>query len=119
MGVCGLTDYCASKFAVVGLDYSLRGELAQARLENQIKTTIVKPYFVDTTMSKGVNFGIIGAWQPDDVARRIVQAIQREQVSVTIPGYLEPLACLIRLMPAKTYLHVLDLMGGFEHMTSK
>ena len=27
MGVCGLADYCASKFGAVGFDESLRGEI--------------------------------------------------------------------------------------------
>jgi short-subunit dehydrogenase len=50
--VTGLTDYCASKFAAVGFDESLRTEL-WADKKTGIKTTVVCPYLVDTGMFDG------------------------------------------------------------------
>ena len=52
IGVAGLADYCASKWATVGWDESLRKELKKAA--PGVKTTIVCPYFVDTGMFRGV-----------------------------------------------------------------
>ncbi|NTV73921.1 MAG: SDR family oxidoreductase, partial [Holophaga sp.] len=47
-GTSRLTDYCASKFAAVGFDESLRLELK--RLGHPIRTTVVCPYYIDTGM---------------------------------------------------------------------
>jgi len=52
MGVCGLLDYCASKYAAVGLDESLRMELA-AMGKTGVRTTVVCPYFINTGMFEG------------------------------------------------------------------
>ncbi len=51
IGVCGLADYCASKFGAVGFDESLRGELKHRGYN--IKTTCINPYLIDTGMFKG------------------------------------------------------------------
>lgn len=47
-----MTDYCASKFAAVGLMESLRVELKREKFD--IKTTIICPYFINTGMFDGV-----------------------------------------------------------------
>ena len=52
-GVTGLADYCASKFAAVGFDESLRFELA-AMGKTGVHTTVVCPYFINTGMFDGV-----------------------------------------------------------------
>lgn len=52
-GVNGLCDYCASKFAAVGFDESLRAELA-AQKKDGVFTTVVCPYYIDTGMFTGV-----------------------------------------------------------------
>lgn len=52
-GVAGLSDYCASKFAAVGFDESLRNEFA-ALGKTGIKTTVVCPYYIKTGMFDGV-----------------------------------------------------------------
>lgn len=49
VGVNKLTDYCASKYAAVGLDAALRLELATNGY-SKIKTTVVCPWFIDTGM---------------------------------------------------------------------
>lgn len=48
LGAVRMVDYCASKFANVGMEMALRQELAQADLNAYIKTTIVKPYLITT-----------------------------------------------------------------------
>jgi all-trans-retinol dehydrogenase (NAD+) len=52
-GVTGLADYCASKFAAVGFDESLRMELS-ALGKDGVHTTVVCPYFINTGMFDGV-----------------------------------------------------------------
>ena len=52
-GVTGLADYCASKFAAVGFDESLRFEL-EAMGKTGVHTTVVCPYYINTGMFDGV-----------------------------------------------------------------
>ena len=52
-GVAGLTDYCASKYGAVGIHESLTSELATLKC-NDVHTTCVCPYFINTGMFDGV-----------------------------------------------------------------
>ena len=51
-GSAGLCDYCASKFAVVGFDESVRNELVRLG-KTGVKTTVVCPFFINTGMFHG------------------------------------------------------------------
>ncbi len=51
-GNSGLGDYCASKFAVVGFEESMRYELERLGKKNVI-TTLVCPFFINTGMFEG------------------------------------------------------------------
>lgn len=53
IGASGLTDYCASKFALIGFCESLTMELHAAGLKD-IHVTCICPYQIDTGMFKGV-----------------------------------------------------------------
>ena len=53
-GSVRLADYCASKFAAVGLEESLRLEL-QCEGYNGIHSTVVCPFFISTGMFAGVD----------------------------------------------------------------
>ena len=55
-GAPKLTDYCASKFAAVGLEESLRLEL-KTKGNWGVHSTVVCPFYIDTGMFKGVNTG--------------------------------------------------------------
>lgn len=52
-GNAGLCDYCASKFAAVGFDESLRNELVNLN-KTGVHTTVVCPYYINTGMFQGV-----------------------------------------------------------------
>ena len=52
IGVSGLTDYCASKFANVGFTESIALELMKEKRDG-IHTTTVCPYIIYTGMFKG------------------------------------------------------------------
>lgn len=55
VGLVGAVDYCASKFAVVGLMESLRRELLSSGV-NGIQFTTVCPSIITTGMFEGVKF---------------------------------------------------------------
>ncbi|XP_031666346.1 epidermal retinol dehydrogenase 2-like [Oncorhynchus kisutch] len=54
IGVNGLADYCASKFAAIGFAESVALELL-ATGKDGVKTTIVCPHFMNTGMFDGCN----------------------------------------------------------------
>ena len=53
-GTNKLVDYCASKFAAVGLDEAFRVEMYVQGHSDYIKTTVVCPYYISTGMFAGV-----------------------------------------------------------------
>jgi all-trans-retinol dehydrogenase (NAD+) len=62
-GVNGLVDYCASKFAAVGFDESVRAELFVLK-KTGVHTTVVCPYYIDTGMFEGVKTRYAGTQLP-------------------------------------------------------
>ena len=52
-GGSGLVDYCASKFAAVGLDDALYHELEYSG-KTGVKCTVVCPFYINTGMFEGV-----------------------------------------------------------------
>ncbi|CAB1326028.1 unnamed protein product [Coregonus sp. 'balchen'] len=58
IGVNGLADYCASKFAAIGFAESVALELL-ATGKDGVKTTIVCPHFINTGMFDGCNSKIL------------------------------------------------------------
>ena len=53
-GTNKLVDYCASKFANIGMDEALKVELMVQGLDSYIKSTVVCPYYISTGMFQGV-----------------------------------------------------------------
>lgn len=86
VGTPKLVDYCASKFAVVGFDEALKAELDWMEID-YIKTTLICPFFIQQTgMFNNVVSRLIPPLKSNDVADRIVLAILREEMHVTIPS---------------------------------
>ncbi|KAH9496694.1 Retinol dehydrogenase 10-B [Bulinus truncatus] len=61
----GMADYCASKFASVGFEESLRMELAQRGITS-VKTTVVCPFLIDTGMFEGCKMRVEGKNETQD-----------------------------------------------------
>jgi all-trans-retinol dehydrogenase (NAD+) len=109
IGVARLVDYCASKWAAVGFDESLRMELHA--LAPNVKTTIVCPYYIDTGMFAGVHSRfpwLLPILKEDRVAERIVRAIAHNRPRLMMPPivYLVP---LMRVLPVRLF----DAISGF------
>ncbi|KPM03321.1 epidermal retinol dehydrogenase 2-like protein 1 [Sarcoptes scabiei] len=114
-GVSYLTDYCASKFANVGMHRSLLMELSQHNLDG-IRTTLVMPYFINTGMFAGARPGIFTILNQEEVADRIMQAILTNRQEIVIPEKLGFLISLINLTPNKSLWRIFDFIGGCELM---
>jgi all-trans-retinol dehydrogenase (NAD+) len=112
IGVNSLADYCASKFAAVGFDESIRMELRKKGLRG-VKTTLVSPYYINTGMFKGVKSKyelILPILDEHFVARRIVRAVKNDCAVLKMPPivYLLP---LLRLLPVKLFDLLADILG--------
>ncbi|XP_076333022.1 epidermal retinol dehydrogenase 2-like isoform X2 [Tachypleus tridentatus] len=83
-GVVGLTDYCASKFAVVGLEDALRLELKAGGYKG-IKSTLVCPFFINTGMFAGAKPGVFEFLEPEYVADEIMAAVLINQEILILP----------------------------------
>jgi all-trans-retinol dehydrogenase (NAD+) len=100
VGVGWLSEYCASKHALMGLMEALRFELIMK--EAPVTTTTICPIFVNTPLLAGAPEGSMGSvLAPEAVADRIVEATVRGEEIVTIPEAMSMVLPLIRLLPIK------------------
>lgn len=100
VGVPGLSDYCASKFAAVGFHESLRAELR--REAPGVGATLVCPFFVNTGMFAGVRTRfprLLPILDPETVAEAALRAVERDRAMVVRPRFVHSLK-LLRLLPA-------------------
>ncbi len=112
IGVPKMTDYSASKFAAVGFDESLRVELKRAGYR-AIRTTLVAPYFINTGMFQGVKTRfpfLLPIMEPDDVAGRIVGAVEKNKERLLLPPFVLALFPT-RLLPPALFDEVVTFFG--------
>ena len=108
-GVARLTDYCASKFAAVGFDESLRLELK--RLGHPVRTTVVCPWYIDTGMFQGVRTRfswLLPILSPDYVVGRILGAVASNRQRLLLPRFVMAVP-LLRFLPVPVF----DLLMAF------
>lgn len=99
VGMSKLVDYCSSKFAAVGFDEAIRLELESLGSHN-VATTCICPFFIQST---GMFDDVDSRWVPtltsENVADRILIAIQKKEKSVVMPGYLQFMLCIKWVFP--------------------
>ncbi|XP_062044462.1 epidermal retinol dehydrogenase 2 [Lepus europaeus] len=118
VGVNGLADYCASKFAAFGFAESVFIETF-AQNQEGIKTTIVCPFFIKTGMFEGCATRcptLLPILEPEYAVRKIVDAILQERVYLYMPKFLYFMMFLKSFLPIKTGLLICDYMGIFHVM---
>ncbi|KAM4864864.1 epidermal retinol dehydrogenase 2 isoform 1-T2 [Thomomys bottae] len=118
VGVNGLADYCASKFAALGFAESM---FLETHVQNHtgIKTTIVCPFFIKTGMFEGCTTGcpaLLPILEPEYAVEKIVEAILQEKVYLYLPKFLYFLLFLKSFLPIKTGLLIGDYLGIFQAM---
>jgi len=109
IGVKGLPDYCAGKFAAFGFDESLRMELR--RMKSTVKTTVVCPFFIDTGMFEGVKTRfplVLPILRKDYAVKRIVKAVLKNRKRLIMPRFVYSVY-LLRLLPVS----VMDWAANF------
>eukprot|EP00002_Diphylleia_rotans_P009871 TRINITY_DN2021_c0_g1_i2.p1 TRINITY_DN2021_c0_g1~~TRINITY_DN2021_c0_g1_i2.p1 ORF type:complete len:270 (+),score=41.55 TRINITY_DN2021_c0_g1_i2:164-973(+) len=115
VGASGMTDYCASKFAVFGFHESLRLELKH--MEKDIKTTIICPAYVTTGMFDGyqANSCLTPPLSPQKVAKTVLRAVKSNSYQIAIP---QP-SCIVylsRLLPMFCFDGMMECFGVSKAM---
>ncbi|NWU81179.1 RDHE2 dehydrogenase, partial [Onychorhynchus coronatus] len=107
LGSYRMTDYSASKHAVVGLMEAINSELYHAG-KCGIKTTIICPYFINTKLSKGFQSAkplLLPVYDSEYVACKILDAIKKEKFYLIMPPIIRlfglKTVCLISFIPRK------------------
>ncbi len=99
-----MSTYAASKWAVIGWSDSLRVELQESK--SNVHVTTIAPYYINTGMFDGVRSRIIPILKPEWVAKKILNAIEKNKKISSWPlGYH-----LIRTLQALLPLRALDLL---------
>jgi short-subunit dehydrogenase len=114
----GMPDYVTSKFAVIGFNDALRVELKQNPKTARIRTLCVCPYYINTGMFKGVKNGLLPLLEPEYVANRIVNSIQRCDEMLIMPWACKTAYLVKFLLPIWIQDLGLDLMGVTRSMQS-
>lgn len=119
-GLNKLTDYCSTKFAVVGFNEVLSYELKHD-LYNGIKTTLICPQCVDTDMFKGCNIrfpSICPFMEVDYVVKKSITAILTDQYMLCLPRLVYFQAALKSLLPADSWIETCKFLGTMTFMDS-
>ncbi|XP_067938152.1 epidermal retinol dehydrogenase 2-like isoform X1 [Watersipora subatra] len=117
VGVNGLADYCASKFAAVGFMESLCVELNS--MHKSIETTSVCTFFVKTGLFDGASTrfpSILPILETDFVVSKITDAILTNQRTLYIPKVIYSLVALKGFLPDKAAMLLQKYTGTANSM---
>ncbi len=109
IGVKGLVDYSATKFAAVGFSESVRMEYCGRG--SGIAATTVCPFFIDTGMFDGVKTRfplLLPILKPEYVVSRIFRAVEKRRKILILPFFVRTLF-ILRLLPVSVF----DAVAGF------
>jgi NAD(P)-dependent dehydrogenase (short-subunit alcohol dehydrogenase family) len=115
VGAYQLTDYCASKFAAVGLEESLRLELNCDGYDG-IHSTVVCPYYINTGMFSGIGRSLIPVLTPEYVVNETVKAVLVNQEMVCLPDIVYWIYALRSVMPTRSFLWYHRAIGAASTM---
>lgn len=110
LGVPLQSDYCATKFAVVGYSDSLRMEMKKFGCP-RVKVSCICPSVIDTGMFAGFTPPMFNPLlKPAEVARQILQTVKREKDYLKIPFMVKTIP-LFKLLPARWVDWLVALTG--------
>ena len=113
LGVFGLTDYCASKFAIMGFSEALRSELKPSKIMVSVlcPPDTNTPAFEVENKTKPEETKAIsesaGLMQPEDVAKALIKGMQKKQPLIT-PGFEGRMTCLAKRWVPSLVERVMD-----------
>jgi NAD(P)-dependent dehydrogenase (short-subunit alcohol dehydrogenase family) len=108
-GFPGGATYCATKHAVVGLTEAIRAEVR----DTDIRTSVVMPVVVHTELGSGLpETRGFKAVEPEDVAGRIVEALQLDIFDVFVPKSIGGLFRAQSLVPRRAMEAIARVLKG-------
>lgn len=93
--VKGLAVYNASKYAAVGLTAATRLELD----ETGVSVTAILPSAVKTELSSGIDYGILPAVEPEDIAAAVLKSVSSRSAEMAVPNYVGASTKIVPLVP--------------------
>lgn len=111
VGVAGLGDYSASKFAAFGFDESLRNELKKRG--SKVLTTVICPFYIDTGMFDGVKTRsqlLLPIMKEKEAAAKIVHAITHDRPRLLMPALINTIG-VARALPVSAFDGLMTLLG--------
>ena len=91
----GLAVYNASKYAVVGLTAATRLELDKTG----VSVSAILPSAVKTELSSGIDFGLLPAVEPEDIAAAVLKSVRSRAAEIAVPNYVGAATKIVPLMP--------------------
>jgi all-trans-retinol dehydrogenase (NAD+) len=110
-GVPKLSDYSASKAAILNFDESIRLELDKSG--SNVMTTVFCPYYINTGMFAGVKTRfspILPILEPEQVVDRLFRAIERKERRVVLPWFVYT-SFIVKIFPPMIFDKVLNFFG--------
>lgn len=112
--VAGVADYGPSKSAATAFMHAMRQEIRLLGKDN-IYCTNVLPYKANTLLFKGVAsrfkwFPILETQCADHVTNKIVEAIEKNQITVYVPRILYVCIALLHMLPERAFDYIYDFL---------
>ncbi|MBQ8500384.1 MAG: SDR family oxidoreductase [Bacteroidales bacterium] len=121
-----MSVYAASKWGVIGWSDSVRIELQE--MKSNVHITTVAPYYINTGMFDGVKSRIIPILKPEYAARKVIQAIERNNTFKGIPFGFHFIRFWQAILPTRIFdfffgevfgiYHTMDAFTGRKHQGS-
>ncbi|MCQ2069256.1 MAG: SDR family NAD(P)-dependent oxidoreductase [Bacteroidaceae bacterium] len=108
-----MSVYSASKWSVIGWSDSVRIELA--KMKSKVRFTTVAPYFINTGMFDGVSSKIFPILDPENTARKIIRAIERNKDFRGIPFGFHFIRFWQAVLPVALFDYVFGTIFGIYH----
>lgn len=105
-----MSIYAASKWATIGWSDSVRIELREMR--SRVRVTTIAPYYITTGMFDGVRSKIFPLLRPENVASRILRAIERDTAFKMFMPWIPCPHHFIRLLQGILPICVFDWLVG-------
>jgi len=118
IGSARLSEYCASKHAVMGFESSMRLELARLGASG-IYTTVVCPYAIQTGMFQGIQTKlnwIFPQLEPSYVANQVVKAVRQRRLMLILPTLTGLVLPVMKMVPVALFDWTAVLLGGTDAM---
>lgn len=116
VGLPNGSTYASSKWAVIGFAESIRAEM-KAQGHDHVHVTTVCPTYIDTGMFEGAEPPKTAKMlDPDDVARKVADAVERKKVWVLEPFIAKLTPILKNCLPTPIADFLADAFGATHSM---